>query len=810
MPEYLSPGVYVEEVSSGSRPIEGVSTTTAAFVGPTERGPLTPRLVTSWLDYQRWFGSYVDPQIYSKPMEAYTPYGVEGFFTNGGQRAYVARVVHDTDLVPANNSKTATLALDTEDAKVLLEVRAIGPGNWGGNLLLKLDPGSEAEPSNDDTKNLFRLTVLYYQNGVPQPFVDPTLAANQASSYFQAPDVSEAFDNLTIDPTATNDVITVVNRGSKLIRVGFVEKSSGPGGAEADTVPEPVWPEMPPSATGVVKVEVEGGTEASVSLTARQPGVWGNEVQFAFEAGTEKKGDELATPGKLELAWGFNPDEDNEDKGYAFVDANAEEYSTEMSLDDLVAAINARSKLVTAAPGEKAGKKKGALTGGTGTSIRALQLTDDDEPATASAAVQLTPDDEVELAAQFEGPLGDDIGFQAAVTDPDVSPEERRLTLRYPSNLGGTYLEVYTYTADTIDELKTNLGKSGLVEVVEIPSDESAEGEGEAEGAAPAAPLGSGSSQGWLAGGAPPIPEEPNPTPADFEGGGTPPDLTGLVGLGEIDGISMLVAPDAVNPKISNNRQISLALIEQCELLKDRFAVLSVEEGRSQVTNIRPIQDTSFGATYYPWIRIYNPRTDGILLVPPVGHVTGLYARNDIEKGVQHAPANEVVAGLYLSGDNPENGPLEFLIGKAQQDILNPRGIDVIRDFRPMGRGVRVWGARTMSSDPEWRYVNVRRLFLFVEQSIEQGTQWVVFEPNVEATWAAVVTSISGFLNQVWRSGGLAGTSPAEAYFVKCDRTTMTQDDIDNGRLICLVGIAPVKPAEFVIIRIGQKTLEAA
>jgi len=755
MPEYLSPGVYVEEVSSGSRPIEGVSTTTAAFVGPTERGPLTPRLVTSWLDYQRWFGSYVDPQIYSTPMEAYTPYGVEGFFTNGGQRAYVARVVHDTDLVPASNSQTATLALATEDADVQLGVRAIGPGNWGGNLLLKLDPGSEAEPTNDDTKNLFRLTVLYYQNGVPQPFVDPTLAANQASPYFQAPDVSEVFDNLTIDPTATNDVLTVVNRGSKLVRVGFIEKpTAGFGASQSETAAEPAWPEMPPAASGLVKVQVENEEDASILLTARQPGVWGNQVQFAFEAGDE----ESATPGKLRLAWGFNPDEESDE--YAFVDANAEEYSTEMSVDDLIAAINARSKLVSAAEGSGAGKAKGALTGGTGTSIQALELPSEDEskPEAASALVQLTPDEELELEARFKGPLGDDIGFQAAVTDPSVDPEERRLTLRYPSNLGGTYLEAYDYTADSIDALKTNLGNSGLVQVKEAPPPASEAGEGEeGEAPAPAVPLGGGSSQGWFAGGAPPIPKEPNPTPADFEGGGTPPDLTGLVGVGEIDGISMLVAPDAVNPKIANNQQISLALIEQCELLKDRFAVLSVEEGESQVTSIRPIQDTSFGATYYPWIRIYNPRTDGTLLVPPVGHVTGLYARNDIEKGVQHAPANEVVAGLYLSGDNPENGPLEFLIGKAQQDILNPRGIDVIRDFRSMGRGVRVWGARTMSSDPEWRYVNVRRLFLFVEQSIEQGTQWVVFEPNVEATWAAVVTSISGFLNQVWRSGGLAG-----------------------------------------------------
>jgi phage tail sheath protein FI len=135
--------------------------------------------------------------------------------------------------------------------------------------------------------------------------------------------------------------------------------------------------------------------------------------------------------------------------------------------------------------------------------------------------------------------------------------------------------------------------------------------------------------------------------------------------------------------------------------------------------------------------------------------------------------------------------------------------VNVIRDFRPSNRGIRVWGARTMSSDAQWRYTNVRRLFIFVEESVDEGTQWVVFEGNYEPTWARVVRSVSNFLTSVWRDGALAGVTPEEAFFVRCDRSTMTPDDIDHGRLICLVGIAPVKPAEFVIFRISQKTIEA-
>ena len=181
------------------------------------------------------------------------------------------------------------------------------------------------------------------------------------------------------------------------------------------------------------------------------------------------------------------------------------------------------------------------------------------------------------------------------------------------------------------------------------------------------------------------------------------------------------------------------------------------------------------------------------ILVPPGGHVAGVYARVDQEKGVHKAPANEVVNGAL---------GLEFNITKGEQDVLNPRGVNCIRAFP--GRGILIWGARTAASDPAWKYLNVRRLFIFVEKSIELGTQWVVFEPNDEKLWARVKQTINQFLMGVWRSGALMGTTEEEAFFVKCDRTTMTQNDIDNGRLVVLVGIAPVKPAEFVIFRIAQ------
>jgi uncharacterized protein len=275
-----------------------------------------------------------------------------------------------------------------------------------------------------------------------------------------------------------------------------------------------------------------------------------------------------------------------------------------------------------------------------------------------------------------------------------------------------------------------------------------------------------------------------------------PKDRQGLFTLKNIDEISIVAIPG------QTSQPIQAALIEHCELMRYRFAVIDAEI-RSNLANVqvqRGLYDSKYAAIYYPWLRIPdpfpdNPRITSYVSIPPSGHTIGIYARSDIERGVYKAPANEVIRGI---------ADLEVKLMKEQQDILNPRNINVLRNFREDNRGLRVWGARTLSSDPDWKYINVRRLFIFIENSIDRGTQWVVFEPNDEPLWQRVKRVITGFLTQVWRDGALMGRTPEEAFYVKCDRTTMTQNDIDNGRLIVLIGIAPVKPAEFVIFRIGQ------
>jgi phage tail sheath protein FI len=285
----------------------------------------------------------------------------------------------------------------------------------------------------------------------------------------------------------------------------------------------------------------------------------------------------------------------------------------------------------------------------------------------------------------------------------------------------------------------------------------------------------------------------------------TPENRTGLQSLRNIDEISIVAAPGRTSVEMQGE------LISHCELLRYRFAVLDAQTPPADTLTDVQVQrqqfDSKYAAIYHPWLTIPDPlpvpngREPGYP-VPPSGHVLGVFARTDIERGVHKAPANEIVRGIL---------GLQRLLTKEQQDILNPSpvNINVIRDFRDNNRGIRVFGGRVVTSDPDWKYVNVRRLLIFIEASIDRGLQWVVFEPNAEPLWARVQRSISNFLTTVWRNGALEGVRPEEAYFVKCDRTTMTQTDIDNGRLIVLVGVAPVKPAEFVIIRIGLWTARA-
>jgi phage tail sheath protein FI len=504
MPEYLYPGVYVEEVSTGNKPIEGVSTSTVGFLGIAERGPLKATLITSFTDFTSTFGRYVNEGV----VDRYLAYAVEGFFQNGGKRCFVMRVA----------SRTAKSAKLTVDGK--MDVQALGPGIWGGNIVVQT-----TAPGIKGNGNLFSLIVAYWSAGAPNPAPDLTnIPPNDP-----APTLVENFDNLSAIAASSTFYVSQVNNVSSLI-----------------------------------------------TLAQRAQGV----------------------------------------------------------------------------------------------------------PAVMATATPLEP--------------GDD---------------------------------------------------GGRIEA------------------------------------------------ADFEGDDSDPtNATGLAGLGDVDEISIICCPDEFYFG-DGDKQVTNLLVQQCQNLKDRFAILQAPQNAGKPLDNNPSLNSNYAAYYYPWLQIINPDTGVGLLVPPGGHIAGIYSRSDTSRGVQKDPANEVILGI---------NQLQLQINNQQQAILNPKGVNCLRHFK--GLGNLVWGGRTTASDPDWKYISVRRLFIFIEKSIERGTQWVVFEPNDETLWATARRSVSDFLTGLWMNGMLQGATREQAFFVRCDRTTMTQADLDNGRFIMLIGVAPVKPAEFVIFRIGQWT----
>ncbi|MEV4506106.1 phage tail sheath family protein [Streptomyces klenkii] len=285
---------------------------------------------------------------------------------------------------------------------------------------------------------------------------------------------------------------------------------------------------------------------------------------------------------------------------------------------------------------------------------------------------------------------------------------------------------------------------------------------------------------------------------------------SGLSGLEAIEEVTMLAAPDLMAAyqhgalDREQVKSIQLAMINHCESMANRMAIIDplpdmlpadVHEWRQNEAGF----DSKYAALYYPWVKVADPGSGKSVLVPPSGHVAGVWGRNDTERGVHKAPANEVVRGAV---------DLPLQVTKGEQELLNPVGVNCIRSFP--GRGIRIWGARTLASDPAWRYLNVRRLFNYLEESIYQGTQWVVFEPNDERLWATIRRNVGAFLDGMWRQGALYGASAQEGYYVKCDAELNTPDVIESGQVVIEIGVAPVKPAEFVVFRLSQTALGGA
>lgn len=751
MPEYLSPGVFVEEVDAGPRPIAGVSTSTAGMVGVTQRGPTTgkPKLVTNFLEYQTTFGGFLpepDPSVRdawaNNPTEGgrwwLFPLAVKGFFDNGGQRLYVKRVA----------SRTAQAA-----------TKSIGKG-----LVSQITQDAAAGATS------LTLSHLIGFNGSDEI------------------KVFRGSDNVEIGP-ATITAYDATNRRVTL----------GTGLAAAVK-----------AARGDYVQIGDRDPELSVEFFASSPGSWGSAVQVRIQPSVTTTLPVLPDPGEGSLFVTAIADGAAKDSPSITVNAVPGLDPDDLPDDVWILVNDQRFKVTVAQP--DAGKVTLTFPDGTthapwkiGLTVRRVRRAvlaagpdvriSGSSRLYADAVTQLDTGDRLSTLNVVSVGTDDVVTFDA--NTPDAVFETARLYLiestvdtRFTDPGGGSVTETFRGLRLTGDGPGTVVGtlasQSRLVGASTLPgitTDPTKFPTPESGAWVTLTDNGTDAFDGLTVG--------------DFVGtdGGSG-KRTGIVALEDIDEVSVCAVPGVWAGTVES------ALVTHCEQLKDRFAILDPQDGLDieGIQAFRAPFDTKYAALYYPWLVVNDPSTNQFVEAPPSGHLAGIYARTDTERGVHKAPANTVIRGIRLTDGIAQD------VTKRHQDLLNPKGINALRFFP--GLGQRVWGARTLSSDTAWKYINVRRLFLFLEESIDEGTQWVVFEPNDESLWALVRQTVANFLTTVWRSGALAGTTADEAFFVHCDRTTMTDDDIANGRLICVIGVAPVFPAEFVIFRIQQKTRE--
>jgi phage tail sheath protein FI len=780
MPQYLSPGVYIEELA-GPHPIQGVSTSITGMIGVTASGPTDgkPKLVTNFNDYQRIFGSFLplpDASLVRQwgsraNLEGGAwwlfPLEVKGFFDNGGQQLYVKRVFSggDDPATAASGSPVRGLVAEvTKDA-------AAGESTLALRHLFKIEHDTQVDIVRGDTGQ----SIMN-----PKPKVT-AYNGTLGTIILDAPLPQEV-------RVARGDVVVIA----------------------APPLADPAKPATDPA-------------NATATFKTTALGDWGNGVRAQIRpmVGATMT---LPSPTPGSLAITTLSQDNRANHALVVVPEAAGTFDTSIDGHTVViaghrfqasgAAVNAGQLTFTIDPVAPADWKVGLTV----QLLRPVVLAGSSQ-VSVNGAQKLYPGALVELDngthKDFRTVMsisGTTVTFDSALANSYVETDwlrvfEAEVLVSYQPANGQQVQEDFTNLR--IADAGTPLGndpnslwvavnnQSQLVTLqpgaafstdpTEFPT---------AFTQGPPSVLG-----GWLtlSGGDDKL---GSLSVEDFVGAdGGSGHRTGIQAMEDIDEIAICAVPGLWSQTVQG------ALIEHCESLKDRFAILDPPDGLDidGIGSFRQVFDTEYAALYYPWCVTADPSpgapSGSDIHLPPSGLMAGIYANTDIDRGVHKAPANVVIHGIKLVGG------LAADVTKREQDVLNPVGINALRFFP--GRGELVWGARTLSSDTDWKYVNVRRLFIYVEKSIFNGTQWVVFEPNNDQLWALVRQSITAFLTTVWQTGALAGTTPDQAFFVQCDRTTMSQDDLDNGRLICIIGLAPVFPAEFVIFRFEQKTADS-
>lgn len=694
MPEYLAPGVYIEEVSFRDKSIEGVGTTTTGFIGPTRYGPihLVPDVLTSLADFEQVYGDRQQLELFnsdpqssvitgSAMVDNFMWHAVRAFFTEGGTTLYVVRTFRRLD------NKEYVYPPDSYDKAALVS----GAFDENGNPLYG-DGHARAS--------------------IPERGTD--LALHVRARY------PGAFGNMLVRFT--------INLGQNVLS------------ATTDNT-DPLHPKIKPRVNGVLNTDIVWIKSKSAVATADAIG--GGDFYLAQS---------LTDPVTREPTWNFQ--------------RGSSSPSNLLGLGQLDPAND---------------------------SVRIVTLTVtvfSNDPNALPAVWPNVPLDPNHTRDGFPDSL-------VAVFSDQPTSETLERTIPIVIEMG----HQVTTGLDVIDALLQAAASIQPPPPLTLPNALADFVASDAITRAKATDL-ARSVDAPLAGGSDGL--RPGSTEYEGQAAEDHPFKTGLMAIEDIDDISILAAPGSTfnyADYASDAETIMDLLVAYATNHRYMIAVLDSGDNMT-IADVRALRakfDSSYAALYYPWVRILDPVTRTEKVMPPSGFVAGIYVRNDFNRGVYKAPANEVVS-LAIG--------FEKTINKSQQDVVNVEGINCFRYFE--GRGYLLWGARTISSDPEWKYVNLRRYFAYLEHSLDKGTQWAVFEPNGEALWDNVRRTISDFLLNEWHSGALLGDKAEQAYFVRCDRTTMTQNDLDNGRLVCLVGVAPLYPAEYVIIRIGQWTASAS
>jgi phage tail sheath protein FI len=640
MAQLSYPGVYVEEVSSGVRPIAAASTSIAAFVGVAEKGPVGDAVkIFNFTDYQTRYGGFLAGSFLS--------HAVFQFFNNGGTQCYVARVT-GANPVAAN----IIIADRTSNPQASLTLSATSPGVWGNGLAIAIADGT------NDPGNQFKMSV--HREGELAPL--------------------ETFDNLSMAPDAPN-FVEGVTKTSKYIRVA-----------------------------------------ANLSNTNAQPGTsLGSTPPLSLE-GT----------GRNSLRININGD------GYQEVTLEGAQVNSAASIAAAIQAAVRKLKKLRASTNQNAFNNFTCQV-----SNGVLLLTSGE--AGLSSAVHVAPASSSNRDAAGLLGLGQLNGGKEILGSATTRPR---------NNPPGTPPDNYYRIGDSA------LPSAGVLSV-QAGSD-----------------------------GAPIISDQPY--------------IDALRALDDKEDASLLAVPGIGSPALVG------AAMSYCanRSLSDCFFIGEMSQDDDTVEEAKTFRDAitpknSYGAIYAPWVRMLDPtgKSAEPILVPPSGYVAGLYAKTDGQRGVWKAPAG---AGVALAG----GVGLAVNLTDVQQGNLNPININVIRQFA--GSGIVLWGARTLTSDPEWTYIPVRRTAIFLRVSIYRGIQWAVFEPNDEDLWSSLRLNIGSFMMNLFRQGAFQGATPAQAFFVKCDHETTTQDDINAGVVNVLVGFAPLRPAEFVVVKISQKAGQTA